>query len=60
MSDTGDQTSRVPVGECPNHGYIYGDDVDWDFPNPAQCADCGRDLYTAKLAPESEVKALAG
>lgn len=59
MTSSEGRTDRVPVGECPNHGYIFGDDVEWAFPNPAKCNDCGRDLYSAKLADESEVMALA-
>lgn len=51
-------TERVMVGECPEHGYVYGGDVDNRFPNPAVHDGCGEELKTATVADRSEVEEL--
>lgn len=49
----------VAVGRCPEHGYVHGEDVDYRFPMPAECAICGRELDRTTVADRREVEALA-
>jgi len=60
MSETdsgGDE--KIAAGECPEHGVVVGDAVEWKFPNPAECGICGSDLKIAGMATESELQEYA-
>lgn len=48
----------MPVGKCPNCGYVYGDDLDYRFPNPSACS-CGRELTNTTIAEADTVRELA-
>lgn len=50
MTDIAD--SIEPVGNCPEHGPVYGDDLDFGFPAPATCdiEDCGREVEQVVMA----------
>lgn len=48
MSDT------IPVGICPDHGKVVGDQVDLNFPNEPTC-ECGATLERAGVLPRAEV-----
>lgn len=43
-------SERVPVGRCPEHGLVSGDDVDFRFPNVPECNLCGSELTRATIA----------
>lgn len=47
----------TPIGRCPVHGLVYGDDMDYNFPVGAEC-QCGRELEEATCAPTEEVQDL--
>lgn len=49
---------RTEVGECPDCGYVHGDDVDLNFPNPATCS-CGEELLSVRLADAEKVRQLS-
>lgn len=55
MPETEDD--EIPVGECPVHGYVYGEDVDVSFPNRAEC-DCGETLERVTWAERSMVESI--
>lgn len=46
--------NKIPVGICPEHGVVEGDDVEFNFPNPSFCS-CGETLQITTIAPESEI-----
>lgn len=50
---------QVPVGQCPEHGYVTEDSVILDFPNPARCK-CSRKLSSVTFANKQRVRELAG
>lgn len=50
-------TGKIAVGECSEHGYIYGDDVQFRFPAQGKCNQCGRFLSRVTLARPEEVRA---
>jgi hypothetical protein len=51
-------TKQVAVGDCPKHGYVSGNEVEFNFPNKAKCF-CGRELERCTVADIEEVSALA-
>lgn len=52
------QKRRIPVGKCPEHGYVTGDDVDFRFPLPARC-HCGETLEKCTVADADRVRELS-
>ena len=59
MSDScTDGSERVPVAKCPNCGYIYGDDLDYRFPNASLCS-CGAETENTTVADAETVRSLA-
>lgn len=50
---------RVPVGKCPNCGYVTGDDLDYRFPEPSGCLQCGEELTNTTVADAETVQSLA-
>lgn len=57
MTDQNNDT--VAVGQCENCGYVTGDSVDYRFPQPAECNDCGEQLLTTTIADAEEVSRFA-
>jgi len=53
--DGHDDEKKIAAGECPKHGVVAGDCVEWNFPNPAECSLCGSELDVAGMATESEL-----
>ncbi len=51
-------TDQIPVAKCPNCGYVYGDDLEYRFPNPSVCA-CGEETETTTVADPETVRSLA-
>jgi len=49
--------ATVPIGECAEHGFVTGDDVKYNFPNPAECGLCGEELERCTVADSQEVTA---
>lgn len=49
----------IALGECPNCGYVAGDDVEMIFPAVADCNKCGAELDRATVVDESEVQSRA-
>lgn len=52
------QTEKIPVGECPDCGYVSGDDVEYRFPNPSKCGDCGTELEKTTMATRFQINRL--
>jgi len=52
-------TEQIPVAKCPNCGYVYGDDLDYHFPNPSECQICGEETENTTVADEETVRSLA-
>lgn len=50
-------SSRVPVGKCLDCGYVAGDDLDYQFPNPSVC-QCGNELENTTVADAETVESL--
>lgn len=48
----------IPVGICPNHGIVFGNDVEYNFPTPSECSECGEELPTTKMVNKTQVAAL--
>jgi hypothetical protein len=46
----------IPLGVCPEHGHITGDDVEYNFPNPSKCEKCGEVLIKCTTATESQIE----
>lgn len=55
-SATGDQ--QIPVGKCTHCGYVYGDDLDYRFPNASECS-CGDEVDQTTVADPDTVEQLA-
>lgn len=55
MSNTETATPRVAVGICPTHDYVYGEDVEYKFPNPCYCR-CGEELERVTVASQEEIR----
>lgn len=49
---------QVPVGKCPNCGYVTGDDLDYQFPNPSECLLCGAEMTNTTVAKPETIRAL--
>jgi len=49
-------TEYTAVGDCPNCGYVVGEDVEMVFPRVANCNKCGGELDTAKVVESEEVE----
>lgn len=49
-------TGKQPVGNCPEHGAVYGDDLDYNFPVGATCLKdgCGKQVEQVVMADVSE------
>lgn len=49
-------STMEPVGNCPEHGPVYGDELQFNFPNPATCSKdgCGLECEQVVLADVSE------
>lgn len=47
----------IPAGKCPEHGRVWGDDVEMRFPTGATCTvdGCGTELETAGYVDEDEL-----
>jgi hypothetical protein len=54
-SEFGTEEETVPVGECPVHGYVVGDDIEYAAPNPSYC-NCGEKLERVTVATRNEVE----
>lgn len=52
-------TEQIPVGKCPDCGYVYGDDLEYRFPNPSICS-CGAETESTTVADADTVRSLAG
>jgi len=50
---------EIAVGKCSNCGYIYGDDLDYRFPEPSECQHCGQSTKKTAVADEETVRSLA-
>jgi len=51
-----DETERIGVGRCPEHGIVTEDDgAEVHFPTGAECY-CGRELDRATVADAEEVR----
>lgn len=46
------EQDKQPVGNCPEHGPVYGDDLNFNFPQPATCDkdECGREVEQVVMA----------
>lgn len=42
----------VGIGECPKHGFVFGDDIEYNF--PARC-ECGLELKTFTTGLREEI-----
>jgi uncharacterized OB-fold protein len=68
MTETGNEESAaqeqhdgmVPVAKCLNCGYVYGDDLEYRFPNPSVCENCGEKTENTTVADPETVRDLAG
>jgi hypothetical protein len=49
----------IPVGKCPNCGYVFGDDLDYRFPQSSECK-CGETIENTTVAEPETVNELAG
>lgn len=49
-------SEKIPLGKCPRDGIVYGDDIEFNFPNPAICS-CGMELETCTVAEQEEIQA---
>jgi hypothetical protein len=49
---------QIPVAYCHECGYIWGDDLEYNFPNPSVC-DCGNETDRTTVAQEEMVRSLA-
>lgn len=59
MSDhSASGTEQIPVAKCPNCGYVYGDDLDYRFPDPSVCS-CGIETNNTTVADPQTVRSLA-
>jgi len=59
MSNTAtDGDEQIPVAKCPNCGYVYGDDLNYRFPNPSVCS-CGAETENTTVANPETVRSLA-
>lgn len=52
------ENDLVPVGKCPEHGIVAGEEVRFNFPNAPECT-CGRELvtdeeYRCTVVPEEQ------
>lgn len=58
-TDSSDEESvtTTQVGECDEHGFVTGDDVEFNFPQPARCGICGERLERCTVADEARVVA---
>lgn len=57
MNDTVTITEDTKIGECESCGIITDDDINFNFPNPAQCNLCGKELSRASITSKDvEVK----
>lgn len=49
-------SEKEPVGNCPEHGPVYGDDLNFNFPQPATCqtetddGECGLEVEQVVMA----------
>jgi len=50
-------SERIPVGKCPEHGYVTGDSVVYNFPSAAEC-ECGEELTLCTVAKPERVDKL--
>jgi uncharacterized OB-fold protein len=59
FDQSADGTDQIPVAKCSNCGYIYGDDLDYRFPNPSKCQICGEKTEKTTVADPETVCSLA-
>lgn len=52
-----DGTERITVAKCPNCGYVYGDDLEYRFPEPSVCS-CGTETEKTTVANAETVRSL--
>jgi uncharacterized OB-fold protein len=52
------ETQKVAVAKCPNCGYVYGDDLEYRFPEPSVCS-CGTETDNTTVANIDTVRSLA-
>lgn len=56
MSDTEKtRTEQMAVGKCPKCGAVAGDALDFNFPEPSECAQCGSEIEKTVIADAGEV-----
>ena len=51
-------SSRVQVGKCPTCGIVTGDEIDYRFPNPCECTNCGDQLEKTKFVRKERLEQL--
>ena len=46
------ESDKEPVGNCPDHGPVYGDDLNFNSPEPATCEKdgCGKEVEQVVMA----------
>jgi len=54
-----DDTDRIAVAKCGNCGYVYGEDLDYRFPNPSRCLVCDEKTENTTTADAETVCDLA-
>jgi len=58
-SETFSDVEKIPAGVCKNCGVVADELVIWNFPNPATCGKCGRELEIAGMATSTELEEYA-
>jgi len=54
----GGGTGRIPVAKCPDCGYVFGEDLEFKFPEPSVCS-CGAETENTTVADADTVQSLA-
>lgn len=49
-------SDRVPVAVCPEHGPIYGDELEYNFPEPSKCEKCGSTVNKTMMATPERIE----
>lgn len=49
-------SETIPVGECENCGYVYGDELYESFPSAPSCPECGENIEETKKVPVDRLR----
>lgn len=58
--EVNNMSETIAVGKCLDHGVVFDDDLDYNFPAPSGCTVCGEQVEETMMESRSLVEQYTG